>query len=209
MITEKKIYQHPFFGEMYYLLQKPETITGTLPLVVFLHGAGERGYDYDKISVHGIPKMILKQGLEMNAIVVSPQCPEEYIWNNLTIFLKDFIDEIVKTYDVDPGQIVVTGLSMGGYGSWEMTMAYPGFFHKAAPVCGGGTPWRAYAITCPVWTFHGDMDSTVPIQNSYQMVDAMRAQGKNVKMTVLHGVGHNSWEEAYEGSKLIEWLLEK
>lgn len=208
MKTEKKVFHHAEIGDMYYLLQMPEHYeAGKTPFVVFLHGVGERGHNYDLISVHGLPKMVLG-GRKIPAVVISPQCPVEYVWHNIPTALKALIDEVISGLDGEGAPVSITGISMGGYGTWEMTMTYPDFFYKAAPICGGGTPWRAHLIHCPVWAFHGDQDSAVPPKNSYEMVDAVNQTGGNARLTLFHGVGHLCWEEAYEDSRVIDWLTE-
>lgn len=191
-----------------YLLNVPESYKDAKqPLIVMLHGAGERGDDFDKIAVHGVAKYI-EAGQNIPAVVIAPQCPNDYIWNQLTVELKELIDYIVNEYNVDEDRISITGLSMGGYGTWEMAMSYPGFFCAVAPICGGGVSWRTYTIgKTPVWAFHGDADKVVPPNNSYEMCDKLNAYGGNAKLTIFHGVEHNSWEVAYEDTKLIEWLL--
>ena len=208
---ERKIYefQNKRVSKCNYLLNLPKNYNDVqLPLIIMLHGAGERGDDYAKLSTHGVAKYI-EQGRNIPAVVIAPQCPEEYIWNHLTVELKELIDFVISEYNVDKNKVSITGLSMGGYGTWEMGMSYPGFFSALAPVCGGGVSWRAYVIgKTPVWAFHGDSDNVVPINNSYEMCDRLKAAGGNVKLTVFHGVQHNSWEPAYEETKLIEWLIE-
>ena len=207
---ENKIYTHPYFGEIYYLINIPDSVKGqkNVPLLIFLHGAGERGRDYEKIKVHGVPKYIENGTFSPDCITVCPQCPNPFIWNNLTSLLKDFIENIIEEYSIDRSRIAMTGLSMGGYGTWEMAMLYPDLFKKIAPVCGGGTSWRADLIKAQVWTFHGDKDSIVPFENTLMMAEALKKAGKKVDFTVFHNVDHNSWEPAYEKTKVLEWLSE-
>ena len=205
---EKKVYQfeNKRVEKFNYLLHTVEN-QEKLPLIISLHGAGERGDEFDKLYVHGIPKYI-NRGLNVDAIVAAPQCPNGWIWNNLTVELKEFIDYIVSEYNVDTDRITITGLSMGGYGTWEMIVSYPEFFAAAAPICGGGVSWRVgAAVKTPVWAFHGDIDQTVPINNSMEMCDRLKASGGNVKFTIFHNIAHNSWEPAYEDTNVINWLL--
>ena len=179
------------------------------PLIVALHGAGERGNDTEKLFIHGLPKYI-RAGRKISAVVIAPQCPAGYVWNQLTEELKELIDFVCREYDIDLDRITMTGLSMGGYGTWEMGMSYPGFFAALAPICGGGISWRAQLIgKTPVWAIHGDADTVVPVNNSIEMCDKLKSVGGNVELTLLHGVGHNSWEFAYERTCLIDWLLSK
>ena len=124
------------------------------------------------------------------------------------IFLKDFIDSIIDAYKIDRSRVSLTGISMGGYGTWEMAMCYPEMFRKIAPVCGGGTPWRANRIQAKIRAFHGDKDDCVPPESSYQMVDAAKSAGKDVLLTVFHDVDHCSWDTAYLTTNVLEWLTE-
>ena len=177
--------------------------------MVALHGAGERGDDFEKITVHG-PAKYAARGEEFPAIILAPQCPSDFVWNQLTFELKELIDFIISEYNADENAVSLTGLSMGGYGTWEMGMSYPGFFAALAPICGGGISWRAQLIgKTPVWAIHGDADTVVPVNNSIEMCDKLKSVGGNVELTLLHGVGHNSWEFAYERTCLIDWLLSK
>ena len=193
--------------KMNYLLHIPRVCKDKLPLIISLHGAGERGDDFDKIPVHGIAKYI-EGGMELDAVVIAPQCPEGLVWNLLTFELRELIDFIIGKYNIDEDRVTITGLSMGGFGTWEMGMSYPGLFAALAPVCGGGMSWRVGNIgKTPVWAFHGDKDSVVPIENSKEMCRSLEAAGGNVRLTVFEGVDHNSWEPAYESTDLIQWLL--
>ena len=206
---ERKIYhfENKRIEKLNYLLHLPTSCEGKPPMIVALHGAGERGDNFDVIAVHGVAKYV-EAGLELPAVVIAPQCPENFIWNQLTVELKELIDYAAAEYGVDTDRISITGLSMGGYGTWEMGMSYPGFFSALAPICGGGVSWRVHLIgKTPVWAFHGDADNVVPPNNSYEMCDKLKASGGNVELTVFHGVMHNSWEPAYEKTKLIDWLI--
>lgn len=206
---ERKVYKfkNARIEKFNYLIHVPSDAKGSLPLVVALHGAGERGDDFDKIAVHGPAKYAEATG-SFPAILVCPQCPNDLVWNNLTFELKELIDYIVDEYPVDVNAISITGLSMGGYGTWEMGMSYPGFFSAIGPVCGGGISWRVSLIgKTPVWAFHGAEDTVVPIGNSREMCDRLRAAGGNVTLTVFEYDGHNVWDSAYEKTELISWLV--
>ena len=122
----------------------------------------------------------------------------------------ELIDFIVAEYGIDTDAISLTGLSMGGYGTWEMGMSYPGFFSALAPVCGGGISWRAGLIgKTPVWAFHGAEDTIVPPSNSHEMCSKLRAAGGNAMLTIFEYDGHNVWDHAYENTTVISWLLSK
>jgi predicted peptidase len=177
-----------------------------LPLMLFLHGAGERGEDLDKVKQWGPPRFVPDRP-DFPFIVVSPQCPKGQWWD--IVLLTALIDQIEQTYPIDADRIVVTGLSMGGYGSWRLAAATPERFAAIAPVCGGGDPETADSLVeIPVWNFHGSADNVVPEQRSLEMVAAIvAAGGERVKHTSYTGVGHDSWKQAYSGDQLWNWLL--
>ena len=207
---ERKVYnfKNARIEKLNYLLFVPKNLKmEKLPLLVALHGAGERGDDFDKIAVHGPAKYAAK-GEEFPAIILAPQCPADLVWNHLTFELKELIDFIISEYNVDADAVSLTGLSMGGYGTWEMGMSYPGFFSALGPICGGGISWRVGLIgQTPVWAFHGAQDTVVPIENSNEMCNRLKAQGGNVTLTVFSFDGHNVWDDAYEKTTLIPWLI--
>ena len=176
------------------------------PLMLFLHGAGERGDDLDKVKLWGPPKRLEKGG-KLPFIVASPQCPKGRWWN--TEELLKLLDHLQATLAVDNERVYVTGLSMGGYGSWNLLAAAPNRFAAAVPICGGGDPATADKFThVAVWAFHGDADEIVPAAKSKAMVDAIEAAGgKLARLTLYPGVAHNSWSETYANEKLYHWLL--
>jgi predicted peptidase len=175
------------------------------PLILFLHGSGERGDDLDKVKTHGPPKLIA-QGQEMPFIVVSPQCPERGRWEPEV--LSALLDSVTKKYKVDKDRIYLTGLSMGGFGTWALATAEPDRFAAIAPICGGGNPQLASRLKdVPTWVFHGGKDPTVPIKESEDMVAALKAAGGDVKFTVYPEAGHDSWTQAYNDPELYKWFL--
>jgi len=178
------------------------------PLMLFLHGAGERGSDLQKVKVHGPPKIVEKQE-DFPFIVVSPQCPEGDWWDEKLEVLTNLLDDIVARYDVDTDRIYLTGLSMGGYGTWALASKYPDRFAAIAPICGGGKRFMAYRLKdMPVWAFHGAKDRVVPLEESEEMVEAINDRGGNAKLTVYPDAGHDSWTESYDNQELYDWLLE-
>ena len=184
------------------------------PLILFLHGAGERGTDIWKVATHGPPKH-LEDYPEFPFIVVSPQCPAGQVWSN--DILLALLNDIIREYAVDPGRVYLTGLSMGGYGTWRLGLTHPEKFAAIAPVCGGGElitvalssveksrSFRSLAV----WAFHGANDSVVPVSESQRMVDAVKKAGvQEVKFTVYPDVGHDSWTQTYNDPRLYEWFL--
>lgn len=193
-----------------YLFHFPDNdelaIDGRLPLIVFLHGAGERGTDIELVKVHGPPKIVETQG-RFPFAVLSPQCKEGNSWNPVTLDL--LLDEIVGEHAIDPSRIYLTGLSMGGRGTWDWAMYRPDRFAAIAPICGWGERFQVKKIQdVPTWVFHGGIDQVVPVQESSDMVRALEAIGnKEVKFTVYPKSGHDSWSETYQDPALYEWFL--
>lgn len=190
-----------------YLLYLPEEYGGQekWPLLLFLHGAGERGADINLVKVHGPPKLI-EEGKDFPAIVVSPQCPKGQFWS--VEFLDDLLDEIVQRYKTDEDRIYVTGLSMGAYGTWSLALEYPHRFAAIAPICGGSNPVLAHLIQhLPIWVFHGAKDKVVTLENSQEMVDALKKLKADVKFTIYPDAGHDSWTETYNNPDFYNWLF--
>jgi predicted peptidase len=190
------------------------------PLLLSLHGAGERGTNVWRADIHGPSKYIVNHP-DFPFILVSPICPggDEH-WSNET--LSALLDYVIKKYNPDPDRIYLTGLSMGGYGAWSLAIAHPERFAAVIPICGGGetiqvhlarlkylTPKTTEALkNLPIWAFHGSKDSAVPVNESEHIVDAFKALGnKEVKLTIYPGVEHNSWEQTYNNPEIYDWLL--
>jgi predicted peptidase len=185
------------------------------PLVFFLHGSGERGSDVWKVATHGPSKYIEKHP-EFPFIMVAPQCPSRETWSRDG--LMDLLDQAVEIYRVDTNRIYLTGLSMGGFGAWELATSYPERFAAVAPICGGGRfisvlmaggDGRLAALqSLPVWAFHGAKDPVVPVAESERMVKMLKDAGcKEVELTIYPEAQHNSWTETYNNPKLYEWFL--
>ena len=179
-----------------------------MPLLIYLHGAGERGRNFEHIYRHGIPKLI-KEGQELKAVVLFPQCPGEYIWNNMVKELKSIIDAVIEEYGISKDRILLTGSSMGGYGTWEMAMCYPEMFAAIAPVAGGGVAWRASKLVkIPVLAYHGAEDDDVLISQSEVMVDFTNRFGGTAELHALQGLGHNDGiDYSYRETDLISRLI--
>jgi predicted peptidase len=199
-----------------YLLFLPDDYkrrgTKRWPLILFLHGAGERGTNISKVTVHGPPK-IVKEKPEFPFIVVSPQCPSGESWSNEVLLALP--EEVTKKHAVDTKRIYLTGLSMGGYGTWNLALAHPETFAAIAPICGGGDPLAVLLAdakkrrlkTLPVWAFHGAKDEVVKVSESQRMVDALRKTGNDAKLTIYDEAGHDSWTETYKNPQLYDWFL--
>lgn len=194
-----------------YLLALPEGYDAdaakTWPLIVFLHGSGERGDDLELLKKHGPPKLIAA-GQKLPAIVASLQCEKARIWDPHGV--KAVTDHVAATHRVDRQRIYLTGLSMGGFGTWETALEYPDTYAAIAPICGGaGVRWvMADRIKdLPCWIFHGDQDTAVPLEFSEKIHNALKKAGSSAKLTVYPGVGHDSWTRTYEDPAFWEWLF--
>lgn len=177
------------------------------PLMLFMHGAGERGEDLTKVKAHPPVKMI-EQGKQFPFVLIAPQCPTDDWWPRMTDELSAILDEIEENYRIDEDRIYVTGLSMGGYGTWALAITEPDRFAAIVPICGAGDSDKVETIKhIPTWVFHGGKDDVVPIDESKSMVDALEACGGNVKFTVYPEAGHDSWTQTYTNPALYEWFL--
>jgi predicted peptidase len=196
-----------------YLLHLPPgygaDTTKRWPLVLFLHGAGERGTNLQIVAKHGPPKIDLAKN---EFITVAPQCPSGQIWSN--DLLLALLDEIESKYAVDTKRVYLTGLSMGGFGTWSLGLSHPEKFAAIAPICGGGdfiTPLladKAKLVSLPIWAFHGGKDPVVPLEESERMVNCLKKMGVNeVKLTVYPEAGHDSWTQTYTNPELFQWFL--
>lgn len=193
--------------KMNYLLYLPKDYESkdSWPLVLFLHGAGERGDNIDKVKTHGPPKLI-EQGKEFPFIVVSPQCPDGRWWEASE--LASLLDHVIAEHRVDEDRVCLTGLSMGGFGTWRLAFLQPHRFAAIAPICGGGEPyWGKQIAHIAVWAFHGGVDFLVPVARSQSMVDAIKKANGEPKLTIYPDAGHDSWTKAYENQELYEWML--
>ncbi len=189
-----------------FLPREAESDTQGWPLMIFLHGSGERGADIDKMKVHGPPKRA-DTDPDFPFILISPLLPAEEDWD-LTK-LKRILDHAVRTLPVDPDRTYLTGLSRGGHATWRWAAAEPERFAAIAPVAGRGDPSTACALKdLPVWAFHGDRDDVVPPEGSFAMARAIRACGGRIsRLTIYPDLGHNAWDPAYADPALYLWLL--
>ena len=173
------------------------------PVILFLHGAGESGDDLAKVKRAGPPKLVANQDLPF--IIISPQSPRMG-WN--VDALNGLLDEVIANHRVDKDRVYLTGLSMGGYGTWALAAAHPEKFAAIAPICGGGDPKTAAKLkNLPTWVFHGAKDPTVPLSRSEDMVKALKEAGSNPKFTVYPEAKHDSWTETYDNPELYSWFL--
>jgi predicted peptidase len=201
----------------------PESPCG---LLVFLHGAGERGDDNQaQLANDALAFMEHAPQTENPTIVVYPQCPEGLQWvksdwkkgsysfaqtsvSKPMAAVLELLASLQKSYPVDPARILVTGLSMGGYGTWDIVARRPNLFAGALALCGGGDPSQAPAIRdLPIWAFHGDRDEAVPVLGSRKMIAALREAGGHPRYTEVAGHGHDIWTVAYRDPTVVRWLL--
>lgn len=209
-------------GRLNYLLFLPEDygkVPGKeWPLILFLHGIGERSDDLEDLKVLKLygPSMLAEQQADFPFIVVSPQCPLDSYWVDHLNDLDALLDRIVAVNAVDTSRIYLTGFSMGGWGTWHLTLRYPKRFAAIAPIAGfyefesSATPENVCDLKdIPTWVFHGAQDTTVPPSRSEVMVDALRNCGGDVRFTLYPDADHDSWTETYNNPELYTWLLQQ
>lgn len=205
LVFEKNEADFPFVAYV------PDKIEKPLPVILQLHGAGEAGEGgerLDLVDVHGFTKLFSKK--ERDCILILPQCSKDSFWVAEIQKIRQFIENIKYKFNIDEKRIYLTGLSMGGYGTWYTALAFPEIFAAIAPVCGGGMMWKANILDkMPIWAFHGTEDETVLVSESINMIKAVRKfSTDDVRLTILDGVGHNAWEKAYS-EELYNWLMSK
>ena len=180
------------------------------PLMLFLHGRGESQGPLSAVKRWGPPRL-LERGEHFPFIVVSPQCPPSpETWPNARqqALLLALLDHVTQSCKADADRVYLTGLSMGGFGSWRLAADHPQRFAAVVPICGGGNPKDAPKLkSLPIWIWHGGADPVVPVRLSVEMFDAIKKAGSTtVRLTTLEGIGHNSWEAAYASPDLYQWL---
>ena len=179
------------------------------PLLLFLHGSGERGADLEAVKMHGPPKLVAL-GAEWPLVLVSPQLEAGDRWSPAD--LHALVNLLKARLRIDPQRVLATGLSLGGMGVWNWAASYPQDLAAIAPVCGFGDPAIfaksvCRALSVPVRAYHGAADTVVPLAAQQASVDALRACGGTVEFIVYPGVGHNAWDPAYNDPELLPWLL--
>jgi predicted peptidase len=226
---EAHVFTDPDTGlDLPYRLFVPAACTAEAPcgLLLFLHGAGERGTD-NQAQLENDALALISPAVQAGnpTIVVYPQCPGDMRWvesdwkdgsyslaqtpvsKPMTTAL-DLLASLQDRHPVDPNRVLVTGLSMGGYGTWDIITRHPTMFAGALALCGGGDPTQAQAIRdVPVWAFHGDQDPAVPVRGSRKMIQALRVAGGHPRYTEVAGRGHDVWEIAYRDVEVMRWLL--
>jgi|TARA_B100000768_G_scaffold93948_2_gene87867 predicted peptidase len=224
---QPKQFKSDIDGNLNYRIYIPTDIADNkvYPLIVFLHGAGERGSNNTSQLTHGV-RSILDYSKASNepAIIIAAQVPTGEQWVNTSwnedshvmpkapsrsmTLLVSLIKKIITNNPIDEDRIYVTGLSMGGFGTWDIVQRMPNFFAAAIPVCGGGDTREAESIKqVPIWAFHGDSDIVVKTQRSRDMIDALQAVGGEPKYTEYEGVEHDSWTMTYTDKNVLSWLF--
>ncbi|MCW3161035.1 carboxylesterase family protein [Chryseobacterium oryctis] len=190
-----------------YILDYPKNSKGNVPLIVFLHGSGERGNDLEMVKAHS--PFTYKNLIKEPVAILAPQCPANTWWDTVTIF--NLIKEIQEKYNIDTSRIYLTGLSMGGWGTWKLAMEHPELFAAVAPVCAPSDRVMEANIgqfkNLPVKIFHGGNDDIVSPINSINMYQAIKKVNPNVSLTIFPDDNHNSWDSTYSDPKFYEWML--
>lgn len=205
-------------GLLPYLLYVPKHLKEPYPVLFFLHGSGERGSELELLKTTGLTHSL--ENKELDFLVISPQCSinksipendkESGWWTNedKQQALEKLFEDSLSRYPVDPARAYMTGLSMGGYGTWEFATRNPNKLAAIAPICGGGTPTKAAALkNLPIWAFHGADDDVVPVGESLDMIQAIRELGGDPELTVYLDTKHDSWTKTYAKDELFEWFL--
>ncbi len=194
-------------SEFNYVLTAPDNLGENLPLVIFLHGAGERGNSLDKLKKYGITKRA-EYFEKMPAVTLCPQCEDNKVWSSEVYRLKALIDEIIEKYKVNKEKIYMIGCSMGAFGTWTMAMEFPKFFRAIVPICGGGMAWRADVIKdLRIHAFHGSEDDVVNVFYSIDLIEKLKSLGSTATLTVLEGYTHNSWDYVFEEYNIVEKIV--
>ncbi len=226
-LFEKNIFVSKKNDTLPYRLMRPQVsdTSKKVPLVIFLHGAGERGNDNNMQLVNGVKKfaMNFNRG-KYPCYMLVPQCAKGYRWVETDWKLSShvmpdkpseylsrtmlLVDSLIKYLNIDTNRIYITGLSMGGFGTWDAISRWPGKFAAAVPVCGGGDTAKASTIKdISVWAFHGDIDKVVMVSRTRNMINAIKKVGGSPKYTEFAGVGHNCWNSAYSDPAMFEWMF--
>jgi predicted peptidase len=200
-----------------YFLYLPQGYDGVqdFPLLLFLHGGGERGSDLQMLKANGIPRLIA-EGQHFPFVIAAPQCPLPYRWPDQIESLAALVEELASTYRIDRRRIYLTGLSQGGCGTWHLGMRYAHLFAALLPVCG----YRPYTYgykekslplrDMPIWTFHGVSDEIVDVSETDKLVEGLREHGSAIRYTRMEGVNHSGcWERVYAMPEIYEWLLQQ
>ncbi|PAB60828.1 carboxylesterase family protein [Anaeromicrobium sediminis] len=208
MSQYKKVYREN--DNLNYLLYLPKDYSDNKewPLILFLHGMGERGDNLNLVKKEGLPRL-LETNKEFPFVVVAPQCPDESYWTKHVDDLYQLINTIKKEHSIAESHVYLTGISMGGFGTWSLGTKYPEEFAAIAPICGGLEDREIVKNlkNTPVWVFHGAKDPIIPIESSQILVDTLKECGGDVQFTIYPDLEHDSWTVTYDNPELYSWFL--
>jgi predicted peptidase len=195
--------------ELSYALHRPENTKEKKPLIIFLHGSGEKGTDIEKVKVHG-PFKYLKNN-ELDAYVLAPQCPEKEYWDSEVLY--QLILKIQKENTIDSNRIYLTGLSMGGWGAWNLAFAHPEMFAALVPIAGfvDRVPMieNCKIATIPIKIFHGLVDDAVDVNYSIAIYRKLKPCNSNISLTIFDDAGHDSWTRVYDDKEIYDWMFQQ
>lgn len=190
-----------------YLLNKPKDVKTEKPLILFLHGSGERGTDVQAVKVHGPLKY--NETNKLDCFILAPQCPENTMWNSEMLY--ELINDIVSKNKIDKNQIHLTGLSMGGWGTWNLAFDHPEMFASVVPICGfvDRIPMldACKLKDVPIKIFHGLLDDVVDVFYSTEIYKRLKKCNANVSLTIFDDANHNSWSRVYDNAEIYQWML--
>lgn len=190
-----------------YVLDYPQNVKGEVPLIVFLHGSGERGTDLEKVKAHS--PFTYRNLIKEPVAILAPQCPENLWWDTEAVY--HLIREIQKKYRIDSSRIYLTGLSMGGWGTWKLANEHPEMFAAVAPVCAPSDRWMKATVErykgLPIKIFHGGNDDIVLPVTSIEMYQAVKKINQDVTLTIFPDDNHNSWDSTYSDPGFYAWML--
>lgn len=193
--------------ELNYLLYTPKNIKQAKPLIIFLHGSGEKGNDLEKVKIHG-PFKYLKNH-ELDAYVLAPQCPQEEYWDEEVLYR--LIQKVIKENKIDPDRIYLTGLSMGGWGAWNLAFAHPDMFAALVPIAGfvDRVPMieNCKIKDIPTRIFHGLLDDVVDVSYSVNIYKKLQTCSEDIELTIFDDANHDSWTRIYDDPAIYEWML--
>jgi len=192
-----------------YILQVPDNKKDKKPMIVFLHGSGERGTDTELVKVHGPLKYVKTH--ELDAFILAPQCPPNEVWDAEVLYR--LIQKMQKENNIDPQRIYLTGLSMGGLGTWDLSFAHPETFAAVVPICGFINLMDDEKICnikdVPVRMFHGALDDAVDVNFAIAIYKKLKECGGNVQMTIFDDANHDSWSRVYDNPEIYDWMLKQ
>ena len=195
--------------QLEYLLHKPENTKEKKPLIIFLHGSGEKGADLEKVKAHG-PFKYLKNN-KIDAFVLAPQCPDNEYWNEETLYR--LILKIQKENNIDSSRIYLTGLSMGAWGAWNLAFAHPEMFAAFVPIAGfvDRVPMieNCKIKDIPIRMFHGLLDDVVNVDYSISMYKKLKNCNKDIELTIFDDANHDSWSRVYDSKEIYDWMLQQ